>query len=283
MSDLEIQDQSSNHHYRTELPNILFELGLKANEFSLYCAFKRSAGDSGYCTKSAKTLCKEAGVGERCFVKLKRSLSKKNKILGKSLISVKKRMKSGAHDTDFVTINDIWPENYKFFIDKKEGGTAKMQVPAKMHQVPQKCREGTAKMQDKEEQLKKNHIKKTTTTNKEKSPSSFSNEISQEEKDAAKKAFDFILLRSKSDSDEKWNIDLKTLEKYFHVYGIEYTTEQFNYLLDRMNKYRLNKSKPGNKITEIDDPKVYFKKACSENYAKSLHLNELNNKIKKIE
>lgn len=114
-------------------------------------------------------------------------------------------------------------------------------------------------------------IKKTTTTTR-KSPLSFSGKISEEEKNAAKKAYDLILLRSSKEPDERWNIELKTLEKLFHIFGIPYITDQFNYLINRMEKYRKNKLKPGNKIPKIDDPNVYFDKSCSENWAKSLHV-----------
>jgi hypothetical protein len=113
-------------------------------------------------------------------------------------------------------------------------------------------------------------IKKTTTTTR-KSPLLFSGKISEEEKNVAKKAYDLILLRSSKEPDEGWNIELKTLEKLFHIFGIPYITDQFNYLINRMEKYRKNKLKPGNKIPKIDDPNVYFDKACSENWAKSLH------------
>jgi hypothetical protein len=272
MSEIEINDQSSNHHYRTELPNVIFEIGLKANELALYCAIKKSAGDSGYCTKSTKTLCAEAGVGERNFGKLKQALSQQFQIINKPLIIVKKRNSDfGDPDTDLITIIDVWPENYRYFMNE-DGGGAKLQVPgAKMQGgVVQNCGGGGAKLRVKQQPFKKNPSKKTTTTNKLKSSSSFSQEVEI----AAQRAFDFVKVRAEKQPDEKWNIDLLTLKKHFHLFGVDYTADQFKYLIERMDKYNKNKSKVGNKMEEVSDPKVYFKRSCSENWANSLHTKE---------
>lgn len=133
-------------------------------------------------------------------------------------------------------------------------------------------KEGKQEVEKKEEPIKKKTT--TTTTNKAKSSSSFSRQISEEVKEAAKKAFDYTRTRLSKDPDEKWNIDLAVFEKNFHIYGIFYCTDQLNYLIERMDKYWKNKSKQGNKLKQIDDPKVYFEKACSEDYAKSLHRKE---------
>jgi hypothetical protein len=129
--------------------------------------------------------------------------------------------------------------------------------------------DGEVTQTDKQEPSK-TPIKKTTTTNKSKSSSSFSQEVIK----AAQKAFDFVKLRAVKEPDEKWNIDLEDFMKNFHFYGVDYATEQFDYVLKRMNKYCLNKNKLGNKIAPIDDPKTYFNQACSENWAKSLHTKE---------
>ncbi len=116
-------------------------------------------------------------------------------------------------------------------------------------------------------------IKKTTTTTR-KSPLSFSGKISKEEKANAKKAFDLFESRKIKLPDEDWNIDLLTLEKHFHIFEDNYVSDQINYLIKRMDKYRRSKDKLGNKVSKVDDPKAYFEMACSQNWAKSLHIKE---------
>lgn len=116
-------------------------------------------------------------------------------------------------------------------------------------------------------------IKKTTTTTR-KSPLSFSGKISKEEKANAKKAFDLFESRKTKLPDEDWNIDLLTLEKHFHIFGDNYVSDQINYLIKRMDKYRRSKDKLGNKVSKVDDPKAYFEMACSQNWAKSLNTKE---------
>lgn len=269
MTDYEISDLSSIRHYRTELPNIIFDLGLKANELALYCAIKKAAGDNGHCTKSTKTLCKEAGVGERNFGKLKEALSKKFKLIEKPLITIEKRNTNfGDPDTDLITIIDIWPENYTYFIGKNGGG-AKLHPPgAKLRVgVGAKMQGGGAKLRVKEEPINKNPLNKTTTTNK--SSLSFS-EIALETKEMATLAFQHIQERKKTALDENWNIDLNTLEINIHTFGQEYVIDQLNYIFQRMNKYQKNKLRSDSKISIIEDTKVYFNKACKENYANSL-------------
>ena len=59
MSIIEIKDLSSIHHYRTELPNIIFEIGLSPKLIGVYSAIKRCAGDKGICIKSEKTLAEQ--------------------------------------------------------------------------------------------------------------------------------------------------------------------------------------------------------------------------------
>lgn len=123
MSEFTIKDDSSNHHYRTEIPNILFELGLKPNEFSVYCAIKRAAGDKGACTKSVETFCKECKISRPTLSLIIKNISKENKLLKKPLIFCQRRLtEKGDADTHLLTIIDIWPENYEYFKKINRGG-----------------------------------------------------------------------------------------------------------------------------------------------------------------
>ncbi len=102
----EIQDLGSFHHYRTEIPNIIFQLNLDPWTFKAYCVFKMTAGDKGSCFKSNSTLACEVGCRVPTLIKIKRSLED----LG--LIKITKRKhEKGGDMPDLIHIVDIWPQN----------------------------------------------------------------------------------------------------------------------------------------------------------------------------
>lgn len=119
----QIQDLSSNHTYRTELPNILFHLGLDPYELAVYCAIKRTAGDHGKCFKTTATLAADANIDRKKYIEVKNALACKTfDILGgKSIIHIQKRVdEKKGNMPDLITIIDIWPENYSYFLDQKK-------------------------------------------------------------------------------------------------------------------------------------------------------------------
>ncbi len=270
MSKVFLKDENNDHKYFCILQNILSHIGLNAFERSLYWAIKEACGGSGICTKSHETLCQMSGMGLTKLKETMKSLALINILLGKPLIIVTARFKeSGDKAPNEITLVDLWADNITHFQKSiSQSPRDQGQSPRDQGQSP---RDGGVSRHATINKIPNKKIK-TTTTNK--SSSSFSGEISQEEKDTAKKAFEFIEGRKKKETDEKWNISLDTLEKHFHIHGILYASDQFNYLIKRMEKYRLNKNKQGNKIEEVDDPCVYFEKSCSENWAKSLHKKE---------
>ena len=102
----EIQDNGSLHHYRTEIPNIIFQLNLDPWTFKAYCVFKMTAGDKGSCFKSNSTLACEIGCRVPTLIKLKRSLE------DQGLITITKRKhEKGGDMPDLIHIVDIWPQN----------------------------------------------------------------------------------------------------------------------------------------------------------------------------
>lgn len=161
MSDYEIKDESSNHHYRTELPNIIFEIGLPPHLIGVYAAIKKCAGDGGSCFKSEKTLSKELNISKSTLHKYIESLCLLNEKLNKSLISKENRIsKDGDKDTNSITINDIWPENYMFF-HNKVGGRVNSTLPRvnSTQGVGYILPKGRVNSTHKEEPIKKNPIK----------------------------------------------------------------------------------------------------------------------------
>lgn len=161
MSDLHITDQSSNHRYRTELPNIIFELELSSSEFMLYSAIKKCAGDHGHCTKSLENLAKMCNSSSRNVIRCLKKLALTNPILRKPLIKICSRnSEHGDKDTNLITIVDIWPENYRTF-----GGYDNLSPPTdNLSQGHDKndrgvmtiCHQGYDKLSYKEEPFKKN-------------------------------------------------------------------------------------------------------------------------------
>ncbi len=113
-----VYDGSSLHKYRTEIPNIIFDIGLSAHEMILYIELKRIASDTGKCWYSVPNLAKKLGVSERTIQYCKKSLSKTNpKLENRSLIRIEKRKKSNSRENlpDIITIVDIWDLNFKIF------------------------------------------------------------------------------------------------------------------------------------------------------------------------
>ena len=115
----QIIHQEVSRDYRTEIPNIVFEMLEKrlisASAFVLYAVYRRIAGQNGSCWVGKRGLEKRCGLNHKTIVKSKTILSSTFEILnGKSLIeSTPGDYVDGKSDT--ITIVDIWPENHSFF------------------------------------------------------------------------------------------------------------------------------------------------------------------------
>lgn len=120
--DTQVLFQEVPRIYRTEIPNIVFEMleaGLiSANDLALYSTYRRIAGEQGACWVGTRGLEKKCQLADKTITKSKKVLSKKFDILGgKSLIEILPcdRKKEQA---DTVMIIDIWHENFAFFKNK---------------------------------------------------------------------------------------------------------------------------------------------------------------------
>ena len=118
------QISDDNHTYRTEIPNILFQLGLSPFEFTLYCLLKKIAGDSGNCFYSVPKLAKMAQMSERQLQYAKLRLSQPFDLLnGRPLITIQKQKNAANNNLpDRITINKIWKANINFFEPDEVGG-----------------------------------------------------------------------------------------------------------------------------------------------------------------
>lgn len=146
-----IQDLSNLHNFRTEIPNIIFSLGLDIYERSLYIHYKRVAGDKGGCWQSNKTIAEECGMSIRKLQSVKKSLCRPRKELdGLSLITVAHRKREDKGDTsDIVSIVNIWPKNAKRYYDESlnRGSAPHAPPPGRETSVPP-CTPCTPPMHD---------------------------------------------------------------------------------------------------------------------------------------
>jgi len=109
----EIDDAGDPRYYWTQIPNIVFDIGLSSYEFLLYSYLKRVAGNGGKCFQSTRTLAKKCSVSVPTIIKAKQLLSRPRADLnGKALITVKERANpKGGQDYHEISIADIWREN----------------------------------------------------------------------------------------------------------------------------------------------------------------------------
>jgi len=269
-----INDESSLHHFRTEIPNIIYELGLSGDEFFVYSIMKKSAGDKGKCTKSNKTICQLAKISKPYLIRIKKKLSSVFELIKKPLIKITKSTSHyGDSDPDIITIIDIWPDNFNF----KGGGNPELppsnpELPGGVvngvYQVVNARGGGGKRRLPKQEPTKKNPSCLTTPT-----PSkgeSLVVVISEEDKAIAKKIRDFVDSKGNGLSED-WKISISKLEKLSAIYGNIYLDEQFKYTYKRQKSYisNLGKMHPDPKCKPIDKPYVYLKRACENNWAES--------------
>lgn len=163
------QPKDSIHSFRTEIPNIIFDLGLDPYAFRVYVEIKRIAGDRGGSFASNAKLAERCNMSERKLIECKSILCQPFSQLGnKPLIIIEKRFREdGSPETTLITIEDVWVDNAEKFIEKMkskkdydvhevQGGGAPKEVGV-VHSV----QEGGAHSAGKEEPLKKIQIKNT--------------------------------------------------------------------------------------------------------------------------
>lgn len=120
------KQEKPDHHYRTEIPNIIFDLNLDPYEFKLYCIIKKIAGDESGCWKSNSNISKECEISSRKIQEALKKLSSPFELLnGQALITIIPRKKEdGSPDTNLLIINDIWRFNGDHNRKNSKGGTA---------------------------------------------------------------------------------------------------------------------------------------------------------------
>lgn len=211
MSDsdtFQVEDLSSLHKYRTELPNIILDMGLDPYEFTLYSHLKRIAGDKGNAEASNKYLAKVSCMSIDKVKKVKKILVERNLI--KTTI---RQNKDKSFKPTLIQIIDWWPQNFEYFKFKKKERENKLKeflVGDEKAEgwVMRKPRVGDENI-PKEEPIKKNHIKNNKPIRAGGGPK-------------------YIQLRKK----------VRLTEKQLDGLSSVYSKEEVDWILDKLNRYK---------------------------------------------
>lgn len=163
--NVQIQENKPDHHYRTEIPNIVFEMGLDPFQLSVYCNLKRIAGDSGSCWYSKKALSKICGMGE---TKLKECINFLSNLPTPLIKIIPRKKPDGSPDSNIILITDVWRENGSHF---RNNNSKKSDIGGAQDEggVGRKTGEGGSPNDHKEEPSKK-ELKKEKNTQEKSAP-----------------------------------------------------------------------------------------------------------------
>lgn len=116
---IQVTELTPDHHFRTEIPNIIYELKLNPYELAVYNVLKRIAGDSGSCWMKAKDVAEMSMMSKREYDICISKLESKFELIGLPLIRVERRKrKDGGNDTSKITIVPIWNINGRYFRER---------------------------------------------------------------------------------------------------------------------------------------------------------------------
>lgn len=107
---IHVKDDGDLRKYRTEIPNMIDDMGLNVYEFRLYVHLKRVAGAAGVCWQGTRTL------ASHCHMSLSSVSAAKVSLAEKGLITITERDRSMG-ESDLITIVDIWRENFDAYGD----------------------------------------------------------------------------------------------------------------------------------------------------------------------
>lgn len=107
------------HKFRTELPNLIDDLGLSVYAHRLYTHVKRRAGadDNGSCTAGLR------GMAKSCGMSLGMAAKARQELLDLGLIRFRVeivRHKDGGGRYEVLTVADVWPANFTFYARREQ-------------------------------------------------------------------------------------------------------------------------------------------------------------------
>jgi hypothetical protein len=149
VSEDQYRDESDLKKYRTEIPNMIFDIGLTPYEVALYGHLKRVCGaeKGGKCWKSVSTLSRETGMSAGRVSEARAELARRG------LIHMRQPKGPGTGVT--VTIVDIWPQNMVRY--SAEGNPS--QYEGGLHNMKGYPSRGETKKEPLEEEPMKNRSK----------------------------------------------------------------------------------------------------------------------------
>jgi Helix-turn-helix domain len=144
-----IFDEGDLRKYRTEIPNMVYDIGLTPYEGWLYGHFKRVCGakPDGMCWKSVATLAKETGMSTGRVSEARRELERRGLI--------KMEQPKGPGTSITVTIVDIWPQNM-----------ARYMTPSQYEGPPSRGEDPPSRGEPKKEPFKKKPFKNSANSEK---------------------------------------------------------------------------------------------------------------------
>lgn len=118
--EIQIEDLSNDKSYFTQIPNIIYRMGLGPYVIAYYSILKSIAGDRATCFMSQKNLALLVGCSDKQISLMNKFMSKPFEILnGKSLIRLKTQKKNGEYLPNIIQVVDIWSENMSVIGSKK--------------------------------------------------------------------------------------------------------------------------------------------------------------------
>ncbi len=110
---MELCETVNSRHYRTETPNIVFELGLGPQEGWLYLHLRRVCGDGGECWKGTRTLARDTGMSVGMVSQAKKELKRRGLI---TIIEGDQK----KSESDEIRIVSLWQRNHDYFEARKQ-------------------------------------------------------------------------------------------------------------------------------------------------------------------
>lgn len=144
---IEIQEELPDHHYRTEIPNFIFQAGLSVYDLAVYAFIKYRAGDDKKCWETVPNICKELGIGATKLREAIDNLKEGKNKFNIPLINKQPRKKpDGSNDSCLLTIINVWGFNGKICNKNKNKGTSPNEGG-----VPRQTRGGTSPREHKQD------------------------------------------------------------------------------------------------------------------------------------
>lgn len=131
--------------YRTETPNVVYDMGLDPFAGWLYGHLKRIAGDSGVCWKGVRTLAGISGMSVGKVVAAKKTL------VERGLICVREGDRTKG-EADEIRVTNIWRENFENFAGEGDSPVRNMSTPfaARTPRSPRERKKEHSKKEHKE-------------------------------------------------------------------------------------------------------------------------------------